>query len=272
MTDVNPAAISARESARQSTGQFGAQEHSAPELSIGTPTLVEARTIMGTLRPGTSVILTLDGRDHACIVQRHDGTEFGHPDSKNATLGYGPGRWNMEVNAAGLAAGNYRVRVETNAERLQREAGITDPEHPNFNSDLDIVVPAITKSYRQLINDGIDINNADAVDAYVTKELGLDSTPTVEQEHTELVSMMRASGIPEGATILFEESDQGGQVLHPIGLRLADGTHLSIMESEDAGVEWDELEWAASNIRGTEHPDFIETDSYDGYWELPPAA
>lgn len=269
MTDINTAAAAARENAREAGGQFGAQEHSAPEVTLGAPTLAEARQIMSTLRPGTSVILTLDGRDHPCIVQRQEEGP-GHPDSKNTTLGYGPGRWNMEVNAAGLAAGNYRVRAETNLERLQREAGITDPEHPDYNSDLDIIVPAITKSYRQLIVACIDPNDADAVDAFVMKELGLDTVPMDERGPAELVTTMRNTGIPDGATILFEETDQGGRWLHPIGLRLADGTRLSGMDSEDAGVDWDELEWAASNIRGSEHPDFVETDSYGGYWELPP--
>lgn len=272
MTDINPAAISARESARHASGQFGVQQHTAPETALGAPTLAEARTIMAALTPGTSVLLTVDGRDHACIVQRQDGNEPGHADSKNATLGYGPGRWNMEVNAAGIAGGYYRVRVETNVERLQREAGVTDPEHPDYNSDLDSIVPATTKTYRQLIHDGIDPNDADAVEAYVNKELGLDTIPMDGRSPEALVNTMRAAGIPAGATIHFEETDRGGRWLTPIGLRLADGAELDTSASEDAGVDWEELEWAASNIRGSEHPDLVETDQHGGYWELPPAS
>jgi hypothetical protein len=37
MTDINPAAAAARENARTGTGQFGAQEHSAPELVLALP-------------------------------------------------------------------------------------------------------------------------------------------------------------------------------------------------------------------------------------------
>lgn len=160
--------------------------------------------------------------------------------------------------------------VETNFERLQREARVTDAAAPDYNSDLDVIVAATTKSYRQLVAAGIDPNDPDAVDAFVNKELGFDTAPVDERSPAGLVATMRGSGIPEGATILFEETDQGGRWLAPTGLRLDDGTQLSIMESEDAGVDWDELEWAASNIRGSEHPDFIEADSYGGYWELPP--
>jgi len=34
MTDINPTAITAREGARQDSGQFGAQEHSAPDVAL----------------------------------------------------------------------------------------------------------------------------------------------------------------------------------------------------------------------------------------------
>lgn len=38
MTDISPAAAAARESARTGSGRFGEQEHSAPELTLVTPT------------------------------------------------------------------------------------------------------------------------------------------------------------------------------------------------------------------------------------------
>lgn len=183
MTDINPAASDARENARHSSGRFGEQPHTAPELTLnqagpdtpGPPSLLEARVLMSQLAIGTSVIVTIDGQEMPCIVHRREEGP-GHPDYKTVTVGYGPGRWNQEINAAGIAAGNYGVHPETNLERLQREARVTDPTKPGYNSDLDVIVPAITKSYRQLINDGIDPNDEDAVDAYVAKELGLDST------------------------------------------------------------------------------------------------
>lgn len=76
-------------------------------------TLTEARMIAASLTPGAPVVVTLDGRDIECTVQRRgsgDGGGFGHPDSARITVGYGLGRWNMEVTAAGIAAGNYAVR------------------------------------------------------------------------------------------------------------------------------------------------------------------
>lgn len=41
MTDINPSAAAAREASREATGQFGAQEHSAPEGEIAAPPRTE---------------------------------------------------------------------------------------------------------------------------------------------------------------------------------------------------------------------------------------
>lgn len=73
------------------------------------------RLLLGSLRVGDAVTLTVDGKSHAVTVQRElrrpDGGSFGSPDYAVVTVGYGPGRWNTEVNAAGLAAGRYTLAV-----------------------------------------------------------------------------------------------------------------------------------------------------------------
>jgi hypothetical protein len=48
MTDINPTAAAARENARQTTGQFGAQDHTDPELAL-----------MGPYEPGQPVYATV---------------------------------------------------------------------------------------------------------------------------------------------------------------------------------------------------------------------
>lgn len=252
------------------SGSFAGHWHTKPETALGAPTLVDARALMAQLEPGTSVLLTLDGREFACIVQRRE-EGFGHPDSKNVTVGYGPGRWNQEVNAAGLAAGNYGLRVETNQQRLLREASITDPAHPDYNTDMDIIVAGTTKTYRDLTLAGVDVNDPAAFDAFVAAEQSMTARakPIDEQSPAELVQTLRVE-LPEGATLLLEETDQGGRWLNPIGLRLTDGTHLGVAEAEEV-VDWDQLEWAASNVAGNQDPAFVATDPHGGYWELPPA-
>lgn len=60
MTDINPAAAAARESARTATGKFGAQEHSAPELSLST-----------TYVPGQPVYATVTYQEYASEHDEH---------------------------------------------------------------------------------------------------------------------------------------------------------------------------------------------------------
>lgn len=104
----------------------------------------------------------------------------------------------------------------------------------------------------------------------------LDPEPTLtipmgDRTAQQLVDTMRAE-VPAGATILFEETDQGGGWLNAIGLRLEDDTRLDSDEAADEGIGWEQVEWAASNVRGYQHDDFVETPRRSGYWELTPAA
>lgn len=61
------------------------------------------------LAPGTPVTLVRDGRRHDVTVQRW--SRDGSPDHARLTVGYGPGRWNLEVTAAGILAGYYDLEV-----------------------------------------------------------------------------------------------------------------------------------------------------------------
>ncbi|MCG2807670.1 MAG: hypothetical protein L6413_05310 [Coriobacteriia bacterium] len=161
--------------------------------------------------------------------------------------------------------------TETNFERLQREALITDPGAPGFNPDLDWILPGTRKSYRDLVGAGIDPNDTVARDAFIEREMDEAIGLTVgQQSPTQLVTTLRGE-LPVGATLLLEETDQGGRWLQPVALRLADGTRIGAASADDAGVDWDHIEWAASNIRGYDHPSFVETDRQSGFWELPPA-
>lgn len=76
------------------------------------PTLAEARILIASLSTGDTVILYRDGQPLTLTVQRRRSSEpggFGHPDGAAVTVGYGPGRFNTEVTAAGIAYGNYAL-------------------------------------------------------------------------------------------------------------------------------------------------------------------
>lgn len=74
-----------------------------------------AHAMLQSLEAGQEVTLIRDGRELAVTVQRSirkmDGGGFGSWDHSAVTVGYGPGRWNTEVTAAGIAGGYYSVTV-----------------------------------------------------------------------------------------------------------------------------------------------------------------
>ena len=74
-----------------------------------------AHTMLRSLETGQEVTLIRDGRESVVTVQRTirrmDGGGFGSWDHSAVTVGYGPGRWNMEVTAAGIAGGYYGLAV-----------------------------------------------------------------------------------------------------------------------------------------------------------------
>ena len=73
----------------------------------------DAYAMLSGLTVGQPVTLTRDGRDLAVTVQRTirrmDGGGFGSWDHSAVTVGFGPGRFNTEVTAAGIAGGFYTV-------------------------------------------------------------------------------------------------------------------------------------------------------------------
>lgn len=75
--------------------------------------IYEASRLLGSLRLGETVVLRVDGRDNVVTVQaEHRGEDAGCGSWDYGTktkLGYGPGRWNMEVSAATLASGRVTV-------------------------------------------------------------------------------------------------------------------------------------------------------------------
>ena len=64
---------------------------------------------LATLKPGTTVLLSEDGKEHEVTVQRF--VRDGSIDHASLTVGYGPGRWNREVSAARILAGYVGLSI-----------------------------------------------------------------------------------------------------------------------------------------------------------------
>lgn len=81
-------------------------------MGTDTPrTRSKIHTFLASLEVGEVVVISMDGRESEVTVQRSirpmDGGGFGSWDHSAVTVGYGAGRWNVEVTAAGVEAGNY---------------------------------------------------------------------------------------------------------------------------------------------------------------------
>lgn len=93
--------------------------------------MVTALDLLRGLREGEVVYLTRDGSRSKVTVQRAFRVDLGggSQDHAKVTLGYGPGRWNMEVSAAGIVDGYYAV------ERVEREVGQAQRYRPGIWQD-----------------------------------------------------------------------------------------------------------------------------------------
>lgn len=103
---------------------------------MNNPTLTAARGVIASLNDGDTVRVTRDGATSEYTVQRRSSSEpggFGHPDSASVTVGFGPGRYNFEVTAAGMAAGFYTV------ERVAPEAPAVDDFWAAVGAQLDLI-------------------------------------------------------------------------------------------------------------------------------------
>ena len=81
---------------------------------MARPTIAEASALLGSLHVGDPVVYSDGGSDIAVTVPRGlragDGGGFGHPHSATVSVGYGPGRWNVEVSAQRIADGYVTLR------------------------------------------------------------------------------------------------------------------------------------------------------------------
>jgi hypothetical protein len=88
---------------------LGRAVHYVIHMTTETMTRHQAHTFLASLRVGDPVTITQDGREIAVTVQRElrrtDGGGFGSWDHAAVTVGFGPGRWNVEVTAVALEQG-----------------------------------------------------------------------------------------------------------------------------------------------------------------------
>jgi|GEM_PF-4116993 len=94
--------------------------------------------------------------------------------------------------------------------------------------------------------------------------------------HRELGSASQAGAVtairrmlPEGAKVILTWGDQPGpDYLSVEKVVLADGTELDDFDAVDAGIDWDEIDMAASDIRDIDDPNITPVEGRRDYYVL----
>lgn len=131
------------------------QQRTERVAALARPTRAELHSFLASLKVGDQVVLTRDTRPRVLTVQRElrrtDGRDLGSWDHAAVTVGYGPGRFNTEVTAAGLDAGHYQLEraVAMPTEHFGAEQvtclKLGDPEHYGTHPQTDrCILPMAT--------------------------------------------------------------------------------------------------------------------------------
>ncbi|MCG2807669.1 MAG: hypothetical protein L6413_05305 [Coriobacteriia bacterium] len=258
MTETNPQASTAREAARAGDGTFGPQPHTAPEAVLNPRIELDAANAQ--YQENTELLVQSvreyllhgmpaeaervqfeesDQGDYLCVVSAYtaDGSVIDTEDEFD--------RWadvDEIVQLLGHPDDNRAMFSEifqTNGRQsfTWERSAPTDP------------------SREQVISERIDA----LVEA--RRELGAGS------QAAAIIAVRRM--MPEDSRLVLEWGDQSGpDYLTAHTLILADGTELDGEAALEAGIDWDELDMAASDIRNTQSSDIRGLDTRGLYFEI----
>lgn len=257
MTDINPAAEAARESARQATGKFGAQEHSAPEAQLNPR--AELDTVNALYQANTQ------------RIQEEVGLYllFGMPEAAHR-VEFEPSDHGDYLYAA--RAFDKDGRELDTEEEYDRWSDVDDVishlGHPDDNRSIRDLLPETgngvhTWTRTEATNDADELAIRERIEKLdqVRRELG-------EGSQAAAVTAVRRM-LPEGSRLILTWGDQPGpDYLSAHTLILADATELDSDAAYDAGFDWDEIDGAASDIRDTSDHNITQLDTRGNYFAL----
>lgn len=257
MTDINPHAAAARETARQASGQFGEQEHTAPEAALDFR--AELDTANSLFQANSERIQ----EEVALYLQ------FGMPEGAHTVeLEHSDQGDYLTISRAFDKDG---VEIETEEEYDRWESAdsvISYLGHPDDNRDIFELLP--------LNGNGVHVWTR-------THETNDADEQTIRERLEKLFEVRRELGagsqagaitavrrlLPEGATLRLTWGDQGGpDYLTAESITLADGTELDWESAESAGIDWGDIDMAASDIRDVSDPYLTAVDERGNYFTL----
>lgn len=258
MTDINPTATAAREGARQTTGQFGAQEHTAPEAALNPR--AELDTVNALYQDNTDRI-----REEVALY-----LQYGMPEGAHTVELEDSDEGDFLTIARAFDENGVEIETEEDPDRwADADAVISHLGHPDDNRDIHQLLPKNGNGVHvwtrtDETNDADEQTIRERIDTLFTarQELGAGS------QAAAITAVRRL--LPEGATLRLTWGDQGGpDYLTAESITLADGTVLDDDDANRAGIDWYEIDGAASDIRDvSDTANLAQVDERGNYFTL----
>ena len=257
MTDINPIATAAREGARQTTGQFGAQEHTAPEAALSPR--AELDTVNALYQDNSERI-----REEVALY-----LQYGMPEGAHTVELEDSDEGDFLTISRAFDENGVEIETEEEFDRwADADAVISHLGHPDDNRDIHQLLPkngngAHVWTRTDETNDADEQAIRERLEKLteVRQELGSGSQAAA-------VTAIRRM-LPEGSTLRLTWGDQGGpDYLTAESITLADGTEHDWESADEAGIDWDDIDQAASDIRDASDANLIATDDRGNYFTL----
>lgn len=257
MTDISPAAATARETARHPSGQFGEQEHTAPEASLNFRAELDT---VNTLYQGNTERIQ---EEVALYLQ------YGMPEGAHTVELEHSDQGNYLTISRAFDKDGVEIETEEEYDRwADADSVISHLGHPDDNRDIHQLLPMNGNGVHVWTRSG-ETNDADEqtirerIDKLfeVREELGAGS------QAAAITAVRRL--MPEGSTLHLTWGDQGGpDYLTVESITLADGTEHDMFSALDEGIDWDDIDQAASDIRDSSDANLTAADEHGNYFTL----
>lgn len=257
MTDISPAAAAARETARQTSGQFGEQQHTAPEAELNFRAELDAANTLY--------------QENAERIQEEVALylQFGMPEGAHTVELEHSDQGDYLTISRAFDENGIEIETEEDYDRwADADNVISHLGHPDDNRDIHELLPTNGNGVHVWTRAG-ETNDADeqTIRERIDKLMDIRRELGAESQAAAVTAIRRL--MPEGSTLQLTWGDQGGpDYLSVDSITLADGSTLDADEAFAAGIDWDELDIAASDIRDISDKNLAPADRHGNYFAL----
>ena len=257
MTDIDPTARDARESARRASGQFGNQERTAPDVELNPRVELDA----------TNTLYQDNSQRMMEQIERY--LQHGMPEGANRVVFEPSDQGDYLTVASAFDEVGAEIDTEDDYDRwLEVDDVIGLLGHPDDNSSIrDLLSHDGRGKYTWTRTHETDPAEAVRIQARIEELADTRDKLGAASQDAAVIAVRRM--MPEGSRLVLTWGDQPGpDYLDADKLILADGTELDYAAAEAAGIDWDEISMAASDIRDTSSPSLTQVDERGMYFSL----